>query len=142
MAFFFTFFDFKCGGQKILSVSGKDLVIGTEFQKPDFGMGSSKQIEKIEPNIFAILSFITAVIGIIIFFVKSKKENLTWIILSICGLVSLLIVYLGAQEKASGNSAQQVIEVSPQIGYYLAILGFIVAGVISYVLFNNEKNKH
>ena len=105
-------------------------------------MGSSKQIEKIEPNIFAILSFITAVIGIIIFFVKSKKENLTWIILSICGLVSLLIVYLGAQEKASGNSAQQVIEVSPQIGYYLAILGFIVAGVISYVLFNNEKNKH
>ena len=94
--FIFTFCDFKCNAnqQKVGSVTGINLVTGTEFKSTtsepsmntDLGFGrdwnpnkaikKKENTQKIPANIWAILAILAALIGCGSFLLKAVKENL------------------------------------------------------------------
>ncbi|MFT4523029.1 MAG: hypothetical protein ACI8ZN_001981 [Bacteroidia bacterium] len=141
ISFFFSFMNINCGGTKLASVSGIDLVIGDEIEKKDIAAVSFDttdfEVQTIKPNPFAIIAFGCSVLGLLLFFFKQAKESRNNMILSTIGFVSLVIIPFASNsfltEKTSLDSAFEVISISFQLGYFIALGLFLVIAIISYV---------
>lgn len=153
--FFFSFVNFKCNDSKVASLSGFNLVTGTRIQTPMSGLndmsgffneGSSSNTnaskgEKVPSNNWAILAFLSAIAGAVVFYKKVKKESLIGFIIGITGVVSLLVLrwaVKSAVESEVGNGMMSI-EVDFAFGYWMSLLMFIVAGGISYLRLKQEK---
>jgi hypothetical protein len=131
--FFFTFCDFKCGGEKIGSVTGINLVTGTEIGGNDMFSGERTKGERVPPSIWAIFAFGAAIIGFGAFLIKEKREALIGTGAGIIGVGSLLILYFAVDNAVKGKGEREQIEVVFQFGYYGALLALAIAGFISYL---------
>lgn len=134
VCFFFTFCDLKCvsNGQKLASVTGFELVTGTQLTDRDMVSGREKKGEKLPSNIWAILAFGAAVIGLGVFLIKEKREALIGTGAGAIGFGSLLIlqfVLKGAMEKKGEGQ----LEADFQFAYWCALLAMGVAGLMSYL---------
>lgn len=130
--FFFTFCDFKCGEQKIGSVSGINLVTGTELHTPNMFSGTETKGNKIPANIWAILAFGAAIVGLGAFLMKEKREDLIGASAGAIGAGALIILHLTVN-AAIKKDAEGRIEVDFQFAYWCALIALGVAGFISYL---------
>jgi uncharacterized protein with PQ loop repeat len=114
-----------------MSVSGFGLAFGTSYN-PSGGLdlgGTQPKDTKSISDIFVLISFIVA-IGILIFsLIKSKMFNNLYMIGGFVGFILLLIFRFktGSEVKDAGT---QVIGVEYAIGYYLALLMFLICGIL------------
>jgi hypothetical protein len=140
--FFFTFCDFKCNSQRIASVKGIDLVTGKEinqeFIESDLPMfkNSSMNIEagnKIDPNIWAIIAFISAILGLLTLALKGKIQLYSVIILGIVGGLSLLLLQNKIQSTLDQKSEFSIISATFQFGYWAALVVFVVISIVAYL---------
>ncbi|MCB0522531.1 MAG: hypothetical protein H6577_16115 [Lewinellaceae bacterium] len=135
--FFLTFFDLKCtNGQHLASVSGFNLVTGTRVENPNQGdsiisVGGEGDKGKIPPNIWAILAFGAAIAGLVVFVKKHPKESFYGMLLGGGGALSMLILRMHMTTN-SGQMAQMGVVLDVKFAFWLAFLGFVVAGAISY----------
>jgi len=131
ICFFLSFCVFSCGGHKIGSVTGINLVTGTEITNHDLITGHQTKGEKIPASMWAIIAFGAAIVGLVIYLIKEKREALIGTAAGAIGFLSLIflqiVVNSSIQEKGQGQ-----IETSFQFGYWLALLAFFVAGLVSY----------
>jgi hypothetical protein len=155
--FFFSFADFKCNGKTAASVTGFNLVTGTHIQTPasafdnsslfdDFDSASTRRPttdagEKIDPNLWAILAFISAITGVVVFWRKEKKEALYGTALGSVGFLALIILRYVIKNKVEAQGAMLQIETDFTFVYWLCVLAFIVAGALSYLRLTNRYNK-
>lgn len=152
--FFFGFCNFKCNGTKVASLTGINLVTGTHlktqmnglFDANSFNPGASRKRssrrEKIPANFWAILAFLAAIAGFVIFYRKSKREALGGTILGITGIVALFILRLVVKNKLEEHGGGMVhIEASFLFGYWASLLAFIVAGGLSYLRLKQENTR-
>lgn len=134
ICFFFTFCDLKCvaNGQKLASVTGFELVTGTQLKDHDMMSGRETKGEKIPSSIWAIFAFGAAIIGLGAFLIKEKREALIGTGAGAFGFGSLLILQFVAknaiEEKTEGQLAAEF-----QFAYWVALLALGVAGWISYL---------
>ncbi|MCB0540604.1 MAG: hypothetical protein KDE33_24015 [Bacteroidetes bacterium] len=139
--FFFTFCDLKCtaNGQKLASVTGFELVTGTQLKDHDMMSGRETKGEKIPPSIWAILAFGAAVIGLGVFLIKEKREALVGTGAGAIGFCSLLILQFVAksaiEKKTEGQLAAEF-----QFAYWVALLALGIAGWISYLRMKQTSN--
>ncbi len=153
--FFFSFCEFKCNSVKVASLSGINLVTGSHVKMEGGGLfdnpysslsnngirNPSEKDQKVNPNIWAILAFISAIGGVWVFFKKIKNESFLGSTAGAIGVVSLLIlrsVIKGKIEQQGGGMV--AIETDFLFGYWASLLAFIVAGGISYLRLRQEKN--
>ena len=145
--FFMPFVNLSCGGQTIMSISGFQLITGTEVDaKGMFGgeMNSSDEMgtdekKEIESQPLALFAFITAIIGLIISFFKMRIPALVNIVVSIAGVVFLLLLKVSLDGDADLNvSGQNVITLDYQFAYWLSIILFIVGAVVQWKIFADE----
>lgn len=132
--FFTTFCTVSCGGEKLTTLSGIDFVTGKTVSKTGMSgglMGGSSKSERMPPNIFAILAFGSAFVGLGMYIIKEKRENIAGTVAGLVGTLCLLILYIGISNKIS-SEGQGYLSVSFNFGYWISLLGFIVAGVVSY----------
>jgi hypothetical protein len=159
--FFFTFCDFKCNAnqQKIGSVTGINLVTGTEFKRTsselsmntDLGFGKDwnpnktvKQKETtqtIPANIWAILAMLSALIGCVSFLLKAVKENLIGTATGLVAAISLIALQLSFRNVIESQSEGQV-EAIFQFAYWASLTLVSVAGVLSYLQLKNSSINH
>jgi hypothetical protein len=68
ICFFLPFVSITCADTKIAKLKGTDLAFGTkiEYRQGDDLFGRSKQTEKVEPELFALLAFLLTIIGLVI----------------------------------------------------------------------------
>lgn len=149
--FFFGFCNFKCNGTKVASLKGINLVTGTHLKTPmnsmlnenPFNMGSdtgkSAKGEKVPANFWAIIAFLSAITGAVVFYRKEEKETRWGTILGVTGFISLLILQLVIKSKIEDHGGMIHIEASFLFGYWASLLAFIVAGGISYLRLKQEK---
>lgn len=132
--FFFTFCEFKCTatGETVQSIKGINLVVGKELKEKDMFSGREKSAGKIPPNFWAILALGSAIIGLGVYLIKEKREALIGVIAGTTGFVSLFILQYVIKNKITKDSEGQVSAVF-QFSFWLALVAFIVAGVISYL---------
>ena len=148
--FFLPFVNITCGGQKIISLTGIQLITGAEV-KPD-GMfdeknilkdptGENKDKLKMDRNVdsqpMALLALIMACTALGLSFVRKKIFALIGMISSILGAVFLLLL----KTSLDGNlptEAQMVIDAEFQIWYWLALIMFIAGAVLQWLNFRDE----
>ena len=137
--FFFNFFTISCGGQKFGSVTGMNLVTGTELKSYDMFSGNETKGEKIPSSIWAIFAFGAAVIGLGAFLIKEKREAIIGTGAGIIGAASLIILKF-AVNSAMVEKGQGQIACDFQFPYWGALIAVSIAGVISYLRMRKTHN--
>lgn len=126
--FFFTFCEFRCGGEKIGSVTGFNLVTGTEL----FDSESMDEAEKVPANIWAILALAAGIVGLGVYLIKDKREALIGTGAGAIGFGSLLILQFAIKHALQKN-AEVAIDTVFKFGYWGALIAMLIAGIISYL---------
>jgi len=145
--FFLPFVNLSCGGQTIMSVTGFQLITGTEINPTGmFGgeMNSSDELntdqkKEIESQPLALFAFVAAIIGLIISFFKMRITAISNIVVSVAGVVFLLLLKVSLDGDADLNvSGQNVITLDYQFAYWLSIILFIIGAVVQWKIFTDE----
>jgi hypothetical protein len=138
ICFFFPFVTLSCGGQRAVTFSGMQMAIGTTVDEPQvFGPPQKKPIE---PNPFASLALLCAVLGATFGF--TTISTLAPAIAGGVGGLSLLLAkeHLNDQVLRQG---QGVLQVNSEVGYILTVLLFLsIAAWNAYLLSGRDQQKH
>ncbi|HHT21837.1 MAG TPA: hypothetical protein GXZ87_00785 [Bacteroidales bacterium] len=137
--FFFNFFTVSCGGQKVGSVTGINLVTGTELKDRDMFSGRETKGEKIPSNAWAIIAFGAAIVGLGAFLIKEKREALIGTGAGAIGFGSLLILQFTIK-SAIEKKAEGAIQIDFQFAYWAALIAMGIAGFISYLRMQKTYN--
>ena len=137
--FFFTFCNFECAGQKFGSVTGFNLVTGTELASRDMITGSETKGQEIPPNVWAIFAFATSIIGLGAFLIREKREAKIGTGAGIIGFGSLIILQF-AIKSAIDEKSRGGVDVDFQFPYWGALISFAVAGIVSYLRMQDKHN--
>ncbi len=139
VTFLLPFVQVSCGGQKLFSLTGAQLMTGTEIKPPAelFGMkanpdGTPKmttRTQKTEPNWFAAIAFIAGMAGLIFSVLKINRAGLLAGIAGAVGAVCLLLIRVNISSEMSKNPMGAAFTVEYQIGYYLCLLLLIFGAV-------------
>lgn len=132
ICFFLPFVTFSCQGQKVLTLSGIQLVTGTTLERPQmFGTAPN---QKIDPEPLAVLALLALVAGGALCFLKGKKG--AGMSAAFSGLS--LIFLFALKSKLDGDAMRQgggAIQVNYEAGFYLVIAFLLVAigaGIYSF----------
>lgn len=147
LLFFMPFVNISCGGQTIMSISGFQLITGTEVNASGMFGGELKtnsemntdQKKEVDPQPLALFAFIAALAGLILGFFKMRVIAITNIVLSAAGVVFLILLKINLDGDANLNvRGQNVITLDYQFAYWLSIILFIVAAAVQWKIFADE----
>jgi Bacterial SH3 domain len=138
LLFIFNFCELGCQGQRFATVTGIELVTGTEIEEPKqqnpFGFNdpSEEKSRKMAGNMWAVIALAAAVAGLIIFLIRHKQEDIVGAIAGVAGAVSLLLLKgeLTASITAEGRGMITVEFLFPFWGSFLALAS---AGTMSFL---------
>lgn len=150
--FFFSFVDFKCNNVEVTSLSGINLVTGTHIKTASDNLLNDNSLydnrsnlqptQKVGPNFWAIIAFLTAIGGLAAFYKRIKKESLAGTLAGAIGFVSLLLLHAAIKNKVSEQAGGIVpIEINFLFAYWASLLLFLSAGALSYLRLKQEKSE-
>ena len=140
LCFLLPFVNVSCSGQKVMSITGVQMLTGTTFQEPSlFGEKTKSYNAKPEP-LAAIILFIAA-FGFLLLLVPSFYFKIWNFILSVAGAALLLIL----KTKIDGDFTSQGgglsgLTLEYDIGFWFSFILFIVIFIVSLVS-NSQENK-
>ena len=141
LLFFLPFVNLSCSGQTIMSLSGFQLITGSEYKANSmFGEtteGEVKENKEIESQPLALLALLAAVVALGISFFKKRIIALTNIVISVLGVVFLLLLKFNMDSDAE-LSGQNMITLDYQFAYWLCIILFIAAAVVQWKIFSDD----
>jgi hypothetical protein len=151
LAFLLPFCNFKCGGVKIASVQGIDLVIGgkPELNSSLGGLADKEDMkgtgEKTKVNMWVIMALGAAVGGAGMHFAQFPQKQTVLLGLAALGLLALLVFAITKNgffdvNKAGLNSnngsrdfgMSRVVSIGLGIGYWISVAGFLLVGWLSW----------
>ncbi len=146
--FSLTFFDFKCNDQKIASSKGIDYVINKELfnnapqERKDDGYGHyAEGGNKVYAgyNIWAITALSFALLGF--FYILYFYYSIVNIFVGIVGFFSIIGLYYDISNKINENENFKVLNIELGLGYILSLIGFILAIILTTILYRVLKNE-
>jgi hypothetical protein len=142
--FFLPFCDIKCGSETIKTVSGIDLMIGTDIKQSNvnpFNLSYEERDDnhnnndKIEPNIFIIVAFLSSIIGIIFLLFNKNIQFKVSFVTGIVGLISLFAFMIQIGNNLSGQ-----VSVEYKFPFWITMMFFLIAITLSYMKgFQNKR---
>jgi hypothetical protein len=143
--FVLPFVNLTCSGQTIMSLTGFQLITGTDLDQNMFnqqGMFEQQEMqtqseskENVEAQPMALFAFLAALFAFAISFVKKKVTALICMIISILGCVFLLMLKINMDSDASTAGAEMVIQLEYQFAYWFSLLLFAAGAVLQWILF-------
>jgi len=141
LLFFLPFVNLSCSGQTIMSLSGFQLITGSEYKANSmFGEtteGEVKENKEIKSQPLALFALLTAVIALGISFFKKRIIALVNIVVSVLGVVFLFLLKFNLDSDAE-LSGQNMITLEYQFAYWLCIILFIAAAVVQWKIFADD----
>jgi hypothetical protein len=139
LCFLLPFVSVTCSGQRVVTAKGLDFVLGAEVQVDegleeafqdleDFGGEAlpAEADDRIDPNIFAIVAFGAAAIGLLLALVlRDRRRARSAMIAS--GLVALSLIAFRIDVGGDAEDGGGVVSVDYRIGYWGAIVLALVA---------------
>ncbi|MFN3396681.1 MAG: zinc-ribbon domain-containing protein [Thermodesulfovibrionales bacterium] len=130
ICFFLPWINVSCQGQKVMSFSGIQLVTGTTIEEPT--MFGPAQKRKVKSEAFALLTFLSAIAGLVLSLMKNKKGTIGTIVSGCAGIVLLLMLESKLDSDIKKETAG-MLQLNYDIGFYLTLVLFIaVAGINAY----------
>jgi len=137
ISFFLPFVSFTCQSQKIVTLTGIQLVTGAEIKQSNM-FGSKNRIEKINSEPYAVVAFLSGIFAFVFSFVRGKGSSIISAIGAGVGFVFLLLLKFKLDNDAL-REGEGLIQVDYQIGYYMAFLFFILAILLNIFLFTQKQ---
>ena len=141
LLFFLPFVNLSCSGQTIMSLSGFQLITGSEYKADNmFGQtteGEVKENKEIKSQPLALLALVAAVIALGISFFRKRFIALVNIVISVLGVVFLFLLKFSLDGDAE-LSGQNMITLDYQFAYWLCIILFIAAAVVQWKIFADD----
>lgn len=139
LCFLLPFVNLSCGGQKIMSLTGFQLISGSEVKADGmFGDLSNneevKEKKEVDPQPFALFALLAAVLGLGLSLLKSKMIALSNTLVSVLGFIFLIILKINLDGDAE-LGGQNVITLDYQLGYWITLLLFIGAAIVQWLLY-------
>ncbi|HOW31225.1 MAG TPA: zinc ribbon domain-containing protein, partial [Bacteroidales bacterium] len=131
--FFFNFFTVSCGSQKIASVTGIDLVTGTQLSNQNFHSDEDVKSENIPANIWAIIALILVILGLGVFLMRGKGEDIIGMGAGILSFTSLIILQFAIKTTIETRAEGSPFEINFHFAYWGALFATALAGFISYL---------
>jgi len=106
-----------------------------EAEKP------AKEDKGYKPNLWAIIALLMAVIGLITALIMDKAKYFIPLGAAVIGLLAMFFIksgVLGSMDTSGGPDLSSFIKVKYQFGWYLALLGFILAGIMAFFAGNRK----
>jgi len=124
ICFFLPFLTFSCQGQKVLSLSGLQLVTGTSIQQPQ--MFGPPQSQKVDPEPLAILAFLCGVLGLAMSFLKGRASAIAPAATG--GIAAILLLVMKSRIEGDVlNKGGGVVQVNYDVGFYIVVFLFLAA---------------
>lgn len=131
--FFLPFMELSCEGEKIVTLTGVQMVTGTEVKQR--GSSSDRQQSKpIKPSPLAGLAIIAALAGLGLSFVAGRAGALLPCIGGIAGFVCLLLLRQQFESEAM-REGQGMITVHFLVGYWAATLLLVATVLLNAYVF-------
>jgi hypothetical protein len=159
LLFLLPFAEIRCNGAAVANNTGLGIATGAEWKEVvtknifgnDFQSNPSPKesnVEKQDPNNFAIAALALGVIGVFIAFLTPKGGGRFNLVVGILAAVSLIAMLIDLRSKAKSENSVKSSDLNFNAGvivtvegtgwFYLAIILFILGGVFSYL---KRKNK-
>lgn len=138
ICFFLPFINVTCSGEKVATLTGIQLVTGTTIEQPSM-FGEKKQVRKVEGEPLAILAFLSAIVGLGLSFLKSRKSSIAPAIMGIAGLILLLLLKAKLDNDIL-REGEGMLRLEYEIGFWLTFLLFLfAAGWNGFLFFRRER---
>ena len=128
--FFLPFAEIKCDSTVITEIKGIEFVTGKEIKSP-----SEKKVEtekKMDPDIYAIIAFTAAVIGLLLSFISNKFVNILNGLISFTGMVMLLLMKNNLDTQViNSEESFGLITISYKFGFWIAFALFLAYGLVT-----------
>lgn len=139
LCFLLPFVNVSCSGQKVMSITGIQMLMGTTFQEPSL-FGEKTKSYKAEPEPLAAIVLFIAAFGFLPLLFPALYFKIWNFILSIAGAALLLAL----KTKIDSDFARQGggfsgLTLEYDIGFWLSFILFIVIFIIS--IGANAQNK-
>ena len=129
--FLLPFVTFSCPGAQA-SYSGVQVMLGTTIEEPTlFGEPKKKRLDG-EP--LAQLAFLCALGGLVLAFLRAMKEGATGTLVASGAGTALLLALKSKIEGDVLSEGEGMIQVSFELGFWLALLAFLAAAAASVYL--------
>ena len=158
LAMFLPFCHFKCGGIKVASVTGIDLVFKGKAKASSIadglGDGFSSKKEKntladddklgVKMNIWVVLVVVAALAGLVVYFLRLRPNYRILFFISVLGVICLLAFvvtrnqFFGLDELLKGDDEDRefrgagIISIGLGIGFWLSMLGFVASAAYNF----------
>lgn len=127
-------------------VKGIDLVIGSESKdqpipsERGISFNNTSEDEKIPSNLWAIIAFCAAIVGLGVFMLKEKREAYIGTVAGITGTGSLLMLQYVVKKTIEAKSEGAPITLEFQFAFWGALIAMGIAGYICYLRLQKGKN--
>lgn len=136
ICFFLPFVNVSCGGQKVASFTGIQLVTGTTIKQP--GMFEQKQTQKLKREPLAICAFLSVIVGLGLSLLKTKKSPIVTAIIGGIGAVMLLLLK-SKMDNDVLNQTGGMVQLEYTFGFWLTfLLNFSAAGLNAFFASKKE----
>jgi hypothetical protein len=145
--FFLPFVNLSCSGQKVMSLSGIQLITGADMDQNlmnpqgmfnDQSMQNEQQDNHIDAEPMALFAFLAALLCLALSFIKKKPIALFTMIVSGFGAILLLLLKVSMDGDAS-SKGQGVLQVDYQFAYWFSFLLFIAGAVVHWLIFKEPE---
>lgn len=130
LAFFLPFVTISCGGVT-LTLSGLELMTGTELRAPGMFGPSSAQTVPSEP--LAVLAAVCAIAGLAVAAIGGRAGRLGSSAAGAAGIV-LLLALRGKIDREATRQAMGLFQIRYAAGYWLALTGFLAGAALGLVI--------
>ncbi|MGE3062801.1 MAG: hypothetical protein AB7T10_04125 [bacterium] len=135
--FFLPFAQIRCDSTIISEVKGIEFVTGKELKTEKI---DSDAPSKIDPNIYMIFAFATAIIGLILSFSSKTALLLLNGVVSFAGMTMLLLFKNNLETRVvQTEESFGLITVNYQFAYWASLVLFILYGLFSLSLILSKK---
>ena len=136
LSFLLPFVAASCNGQRVVEVTGIQLVTGTKIDAPSaYGYNERREMN---PEPLAILAFIATLAGVVFFFVKGRIGRILSSISGGIGFIFLLLL----QSKLNSDAANQggnLLQVNYLVGFWIALVLLLVGAILNLYLLFRER---
>ncbi len=131
--FFLPFLNVSCGGQKVATFTGIQLVTGTTIEQPSI-LGERKTAQRVSAEPLAIFGFLCAIVGFSVSFLKGRKSPVALAITGAAGSILLLLLKAKIDNDVL-REGRGILQLSYDMGFWLAFFLFLSVAALNAFLF-------
>lgn len=140
--FFFPWVTVSCSGNEVFTFSGIDLAIGKTVEVPEDFLSGKTHKDNVR-EIRATIGFAIGIIGILLSFLI-RKERVQKVILSICGGIGGIFLYLLKikMDREILKEGGGMLSIDYHFGFYVSLFLFLIVCITGIVSLTSgfEKN--